>query len=117
MLSTLDLAADSSGHPVRALAGLPAPGLDDAGNEFNGAGVYTKDKYFLHALRHKLGDDGFYTSLRAVLTEYADRNISMPELRDELATRTGVDLTSFWAEWMGTRKPSTANLYPGPLGG
>lgn len=41
----------------------------------------------------------------------------MPELRDELATRTGVDLTSFWAEWMGTRKPSTANLYPGPLGG
>ncbi|WP_109510139.1 M1 family metallopeptidase [Nocardioides speluncae] len=88
-----------------------------AGNEFTGGGVYTKGKYFLHALRHKLGNDAFYSSLRAVLTEYADRNISMPELRDELAERTGVDLTSFWAEWMGTRKPSFANLYPGSLGG
>lgn len=88
-----------------------------AGHEFDGPGVYTKGKYFLHALRHKLGDDAFFTALRAVQTAHADGNVSMPELRDELTARTGVDLTSFWAEWMGTRQPSAANLYPGSLGG
>jgi hypothetical protein len=41
----------------------------------------------------------------------------MDGLRDELESRTGADLTSFWNEWvLGTTTPSDENLYPGTLG-
>ncbi|HEY3003906.1 MAG TPA: hypothetical protein VGJ44_16295 [Kribbellaceae bacterium] len=48
-----------------------------AGHEFDG-GVYTKGKYFLHALRRKLGDDAYYTALRDIQLKYARGNLSLP---------------------------------------
>lgn len=86
------------------------------GHEFDRAGVYYKGTFFLHALRNKLGDDVFFSAMRAIQRDEAGGNISMLGLRDQLQRRTGVDLAGFWDEWViTTGTPSDAHLYPGDL--
>jgi aminopeptidase N len=104
---------------LRSLSFMFAHPLYDmgAGREFEYYGVYVKGKYFVHALRAKLGDARFYRSMRAIQTNRAVGHLSMLELRDLLEARTGVDLTSFWDEWvLSTGRPSDGNLFPGRLG-
>ena len=87
-----------------------------AGNEF-GAAVYFKGPFFVHALRNKVGDQKFFVAMRAIQRERAGGRMSMLELRNVLERRTGVDLTSFWRDWvLTTGRPSDANLFPGSLG-
>jgi aminopeptidase N len=87
------------------------------GHEFDGPGVYFKGQWFLHALRNKLGTAAFFSALQEIQRTYANRNLSMTGLRDRLEKDTGVDLTSFWRDWvLHTGVPSHANLYPGHLG-
>jgi aminopeptidase N len=87
------------------------------GHEFDFAGVYLKGSFFEHALRRKIGDDtSYFAALRGIQHDFAEGNMSMVELRNELARRTGVDLTSFWDEWvLHAERPSRANLFPGTL--
>ncbi len=86
------------------------------GHEFDGPGVYYKGTFFLHALRRLLGDDAFFSSLQGIQRDHAGGNLSMIGLRDELENRTGVDLTSFWQDWvLTTGVPSDANLHPATL--
>ncbi|MBA2774393.1 MAG: M1 family metallopeptidase [Nocardioidaceae bacterium] len=86
-----------------------------AGHEFD-VGVYYKGKYFVHALRNKVGDRRFFAAMREIQSERAGRNMSMLELRDALERKTGVALTSFWREWvLETGRPSRANLFPGSI--
>ena len=86
-----------------------------AGREFD-APVYRKGKFFVHALRNKIGDARFFRAMRAVQRGRGGGNMSMTGWRDELERRTGVDLTSFWDEWvLSTGRPSDANLFPGDL--
>jgi aminopeptidase N len=83
---------------------------------FDYYGVYFKGTFFLHALRNKLGDEAFFSALQGIQRDDSGGNLSMLGLRDELERRTGVDLTSFWQEWViDTGRPSDANLYPGDL--
>lgn len=99
------------------------PGLFDAplydmgaGNEFDYEGVYYKGPLMLHALRNLLGDDAFFGALQEIQAEHAGGNISMLQLRDILSRKTGVDLDSFWDEWvLNTGIPSDENLHPGNL--
>lgn len=87
-----------------------------AGHEFDYNGVYFKGVFFLHALRNKIGDDAFFAALRGIQRDKAGANLSMVGLRNQLEQRTGVDLTSFWRQWVfGTSRPSKANLFPGDL--
>lgn len=90
-----------------------------AGNEFDYAGVYQKGAYFEHALRRKIGnDETYFGALQGIQRDFAGGNMSMIQFRDELSRRTGVDLTSFWREWvLTTGRPSVANLFPGTLAG
>jgi aminopeptidase N len=86
------------------------------GHEFDFDGVYTKGSFFIHALRRKLGDDAFFTAMREIQAEDAGGNLSMNDLRSLLEDKTGVDLDSFWDEWvLSTGVPSDENLYPGDL--
>ena len=86
-----------------------------AGHEFD-APVYVKGKFFVHALRNKVGDVRFFRAMRGIQKDFAGGNLSMNGLRDQLERRTGVDLTSFWREWVyRTGRPSDANLFPGDL--
>ena len=44
--------------------------------------------------------------------------MSMLQFRNQLSRRTGVDLTSFWQQWvLSTGRPSDDNLFPGTLAG
>lgn len=44
------------------------------------------------------------------------RLVNRDALRDVLEHKAGVDLTSFWDEWvLSTGRPSDANLFPGDL--
>ncbi len=86
-----------------------------AGHEFD-APVYTKGKFFVHALRNKLGDARFFRAMRAIQRHHGGGNLSMAAWRDALERQTGADLTSFWQEWVvDTGRPSDANLFPGDL--
>jgi aminopeptidase N len=88
-----------------------------AGNEFEFAGVYVKGTYFEHALRRKIGDDtAYFDALQGIQHDFAGGNMGMLQFRDELSRRTGVNLTSFWQDWvLSTHRPSEANLFPGTL--
>jgi aminopeptidase N len=105
----------------RGVAGQPGwlttPIYDmGAGHEFDGAGVYLKGAFFVHALRNKIGDAAFFKAMKGIQRDRAGGNMSMIGLRNSLEQRTGVDLTSFWNDWvLHARFPSHANLYPGDL--
>jgi hypothetical protein len=87
-----------------------------AGNEFD-APVYVKGKYFVHALRNKIGDARFFRAMRTIQHRHGGGTLSMTGWRRALERLTGVDLTSFWQEWvLTTGRPSRANLFPGSLG-
>jgi aminopeptidase N len=96
---------------------LKAPLYDmGAGHEFDYDGVYLKGAFFVHALRNKIGSKAFFEAMRAIQRQRAGGNMSMIDLRDALEHKTGVDLTSFWNDWvLHARIPSHANLYPGSL--
>ncbi|MBA3232951.1 MAG: M1 family metallopeptidase [Propionibacteriales bacterium] len=86
-----------------------------AGHEFDSA-VYYKGKWFVHALRHKIGGQHFFAAMRQIQAARAGGNMSMLQLRDVLQAKTGTDLTSFWGDWvLNTGRPSDANLFPGGL--
>jgi hypothetical protein len=54
--------------------------------------------------------------MRGIQRDLAGGHISMIGLRNQLERRTGVDLRSFWREWvLHTGRPSDANLFPGDL--
>ena len=113
--------SDLDNHYLRTLSTVDfsAPLYDmGPGHEFDYAGVYQKGAYFEHALRHKIGNDATYVkALKGIQADFSGKNMSMLQLRDELSRRTGVDLTSFWHEWvLSTGRPSDANLFPGTLG-
>lgn len=58
----------------------------------------------------------FFRAMRALQQRRAGDNMSMGGLREALERSTGVDLTSFWSDWvLHARVPSRANLYPGDL--
>ncbi len=84
-------------------------------HEFDFA-VYVKGKFFVHALRNKVGDRRFFSAMRSIQRNFAGGNISMNALRNHLERRTDVDLRSFWRQWVyKTVVPSDANLFPGNL--
>lgn len=86
-----------------------------AGHEFDWP-VYVKGKYFVHALRNKIGDERFFKAMRTIQRRYGGGHLSMVAWRDALQRITGVKLTSFWREWVfETGRPSRANLFPGNL--
>ncbi|WP_280269580.1 M1 family metallopeptidase [Nocardia wallacei] len=99
--------------PERWNTRLQNPG---AGKEFTA--VYYRGPLFLHALRHLIGDDVFFPAISHFVRSHAYGNASMPEFRDFVQSRTGTDLSGFFAAWLdGTEIPSDEYLYPGSLRG
>ncbi|GAA5066014.1 M1 family metallopeptidase [Nocardia callitridis] len=85
-----------------------------AGNEFTS--VYYRGPLFLHALRNTLGDDVFFAAVREFNAAHAYGNASMPEFRTFMQSKTGTDLSGFFASWLdSTTIPSDEFLYPGAL--
>ncbi len=65
--------------------------------------VYNKGGYFLHMLRRLVGDDAFFSGLRAYGDAHAWGTATRGELRALFEERTGLDLKQFWDQWLETQ--------------
>ncbi|MBK9064259.1 MAG: M1 family metallopeptidase [Acidobacteria bacterium] len=70
--------------------------------KYTGA-VYNKGGWFLHMLRRLVGDDAFFSGLRAYGDAHAWGTATRGELRALFEERTGLDLKQFWDQWLETR--------------
>ncbi len=70
--------------------------------KYTGA-VYNKGGYFLHMLRRLVGDDAFFSALRAYGDAHAWGTATRGELRALFEQRTGLDLKQFFDQWLETQ--------------
>jgi aminopeptidase N len=70
--------------------------------KYTGA-VYNKGGFFLHMLRRLVGDDAFFSGLRAYGDAHAWGTATRGELRALFEERTGLDLKQFWDQWLETQ--------------
>jgi tartrate-resistant acid phosphatase type 5 len=75
--------------------------------------VYRKGALFFHTLRELLGDDVFFTSLRGYFNDHK-YGIAYPEdLLGAFQRNTGVDLKTFFEDWLlTTRSPAAPTPLP-----
>ncbi|MBF6171663.1 M1 family metallopeptidase [Nocardia blacklockiae] len=87
-----------------------------AGKEFTA--VYYRGPLFLHALRTTVGDGVFFPAIAQFVRSHAYGNATMPEFRQFMQSKTGIDLSGFFTAWLdGTGIPAAEYLYPGTLRG
>ncbi|MBB5913094.1 aminopeptidase N [Nocardia transvalensis] len=85
-----------------------------AGKEFTA--VYYRGPLFLHALRTTIGDGVFFPAISQFVQSHAYGNASMPEFRQFVQSKTGIDLSGFFAAWLDSSDvPADEYLYPGAL--
>ncbi|GAB2715267.1 M1 family metallopeptidase [Nocardia thraciensis] len=90
--------------------------LQNPGAEKEFTAVYYRGPLFLHALRNLVGDDVFFPAIAEFVRAHAYGNASMPEFREFMQSRTGIDLSGFFAAWLdGTEIPPDEHLYPATL--
>lgn len=65
-----------------------------------GSTVYEKGGLVANTLRHYIGDNLFFPTIRKYLSTYAFKDASSDTLRDYLQAETGVDLQDFFAGWV-----------------
>ncbi len=65
-----------------------------------GTTTYEKGAIVTQMLRHYIGNDLFFETVRQYLKDYEFKNISTPELQAYLTTKTGIDLKPFFDAWV-----------------
>ena len=65
-----------------------------------GTHVYQKGSIMAHALRHYMGDDGFFTACREFQEQRSFSDISSYDLRDFFQNYTAANLTDFFDYWI-----------------
>jgi len=65
-----------------------------------GMTAYDKGSTVVQAMRFYLGDSLFFDGLRAYTDEFAYNSASSYDMRDFFTTRTGVDMTGFFDNWV-----------------
>ena len=62
--------------------------------------LYEKGALVLHMLRHVLGDEAFFRSLRRYAREHADRGVLTQDFVDAIEAETGRNLGWFFDQWV-----------------
>ena len=62
--------------------------------------VYQKGGWVLHMLRRLIGDDAFWTGIRAYYRRYENQNASTDEFRHMMEQASGKDLAWFFRQWL-----------------
>lgn len=62
--------------------------------------VYTKGSDMAHTLRGYMGDDDFFTAVKAYLEQYQFSDVNSEEMRDFFQQYTDANLTSFFDDWI-----------------
>ena len=81
----------------------PAPVIDTTIFDFMrllNTNSYQKGAWFLHMLRHKLGDDVFWTGLQTYYARYRNRNALTSDFRTAMEDVSGIDLSEFFYQWL-----------------
>ena len=65
-----------------------------------GTHTYRKGASMIHNLRAYLGDSLFRVGQRSVLETFAYGSVNAAQYRDQLTAATGVDMTSFFDDWI-----------------
>lgn len=77
----------------------PPPGSPAANDLFNG-GVYLRGGLTLHALRVKIGDEAFFTTLKTYTGRYKNANASTEDFISVAEEISGEDLSGFFQGWL-----------------
>ena len=71
-----------------------------------GRTTFNKGAWTLHMLRHVVGDDAFFTSLRRYAAEYRGRTVTTADFQRVCETVSGANLAAFFRQWVyGTGRP------------
>jgi aminopeptidase N len=71
-----------------------------------------KGAMVFHMLRWEIGDDNFSKTLRALITQYADKPIRTRDVEKVAEQQSQQQLTAFFAQWLdGTGAPAFADKY------
>lgn len=65
-----------------------------------GSHVYEKGEDIAHSLRGYMGDTAFFNGCKFVMQQRAYKNLNTNEFRDLLQTNSGINLTSFFSNWV-----------------
>ena len=80
-----------------------APIIDTTVTEYIGllnANSYQKASWFLHMLRHKLGDDIFFKGLQNYYTDFRNSTALTSDFRKVMEDVSGENLKSFFDQWL-----------------
>ena len=75
------------------LSGLPYENTYGTHTYYGGAAA-------MHNLRGYLGDSLFQQGMRSILDAYEFQSVDAEQFRDQLTSNTGVDMTSFFEDWI-----------------
>jgi aminopeptidase N len=62
--------------------------------------VYSKGAYVLHLLREQLGEEKFWSGLRAYTRRYMWKSVTTPDFQRAMEQATGTDLGDFFERWV-----------------
>ena len=68
--------------------------------------VYQKGAYVLHRLRETVGEQAFWSGLRAYTRKYAGQSVTTADFQKAMEQASGRDLSGFFAEWVYLTKPT-----------
>jgi len=73
--------------------------LSDMRRVTSGA-TYQKGSWILHMLRNRLGDEAFWTGIRAYYARYMNGNATTSDFRTVMEEVSGLDLGIFFEQWL-----------------
>jgi len=73
--------------------------LSDMSRVSSGA-TYQKGSWILHMLRSQLGDDAFWSGIRAYYARHMNANATTADFRTAMEAASGVDLQGFFQQWL-----------------
>lgn len=81
----------------------PAPVIDTSITDINrvlNTNAYQKGGWFLHMLRHRIGDDAFWQGIREYYKTYKNDNALTEDLRAIMEKASETDLNGFFQQWL-----------------
>jgi len=73
--------------------------LSDMSRVSSGA-TYQKGSWILHMLRSQLGDEAFWSGIRAYYARHMNANATTTDFRTAMEAASGVDLEDFFQQWL-----------------
>jgi aminopeptidase N len=73
--------------------------LDDMSRVTSGA-TYQKGSWILHMLRVRMGDEAFWSGIRAYYARFMNRNATTLDFRTAMEEASGLDLEEYFNQWL-----------------